>query len=335
MELTSNSSSSGGGGGGSGGPSSSAPVEMKRTSQSNDETDSIPIPDSPNNFWGTPRRHTWASKGILHSAALDPFHRVELTLIRRKEISADVVLFSFQLPNPTDQIGCLPGQFVEATVVHNGTNHSRFYSPISVFSEYGTLDIMMKMGFTGAMVDHFSRLEVGDKVFFRGPVGGFHYIPNTYDHIVLLASGVGVAPMVQITKAILHDKMDNTKATVFCRYENDVTPFKDFFEQTTSTDPRFRFKCITCNSSSSLPDDSEFSNFIPPPSPTIKIVLCGAPKHVLAWEISLKERGYTAEMLYNFFKATVSKGSMPPLGPPTTTPPAPDTTTTTTAATTQ
>jgi hypothetical protein len=172
----------------------SSPCDEKENSTAGVETPT----GSPNNYWGTPRRHTWANKGTIHTAALDPFRHVELSLIQCKEIEADIRLFRFQLPNATDQIGCLPGQFVEATIVHNGASHSRFYSPISVFSEYGTLDIVMKMGFTGGMVDHFSRLQVGDKVFFRGPVGGFHYAPNTYDHIVLLATGVGVAPMVQI-----------------------------------------------------------------------------------------------------------------------------------------
>jgi hypothetical protein len=119
-------------------------------------------------------------------------------------------------------------------------------------------------------------------------------------------------------KSILNDKSDHTKATVFCRYENDVTPFKEFFEQTTEKDPRFKFKCVSC-SSSALPDDSEFSNFIPPPDPSLKIVLCGAPKHVLAWETSLRERSYTPGMLYNFFQATqnVLKAPMPPLSSPT------------------
>jgi cytochrome-b5 reductase len=46
-------------------------------------------------------------------------------------------------------------------------------------------------------------------------VGLFNYAENKYQHLILIAGGVGVTPMLQLIRAILSNPKDTTKITFY------------------------------------------------------------------------------------------------------------------------
>ncbi len=52
------------------------------------------------------------------------------------------------------------------------------------------------------MSQHFSKLKVGDTVLMKGPLPKIQYFPNMKKHVVMLAGGTGVTPMLQLIRAV-------------------------------------------------------------------------------------------------------------------------------------
>jgi NAD(P)H-flavin reductase len=54
-----------------------------------------------------------ASDGKQHAAALNPNSWTKLKLLSRSDVTDKMAAFVFELPNPTDFTGLLPGQYLE------------------------------------------------------------------------------------------------------------------------------------------------------------------------------------------------------------------------------
>ncbi|XP_044286231.1 NADH-cytochrome b5 reductase-like isoform X3 [Varanus komodoensis] len=76
---------------------------------------------------------------------------------------------------------------------------------------------------TGRMSQYVKTWKEGDKVFWRGPFGGFPYTANQYGELFMLASGTGLAPMLPIIQYITGNEDDETFVTLvgcFKTFEN-------------------------------------------------------------------------------------------------------------------
>ncbi|XP_067391746.1 NADH-cytochrome b5 reductase-like isoform X2 [Emydura macquarii macquarii] len=75
----------------------------------------------------------------------------------------------------------------------------------------------------GLMSQYIKSWNEGDRVFWRGPFGGFPYRPNQYGELLMLASGTGIAPMLPILQYITENEDDETFITLvgcFRTFEN-------------------------------------------------------------------------------------------------------------------
>ena len=121
---------------------------------------------------------------------------------------------------------------------------TRQYTILSLPTCKGYFDIMIKLYQNGNASKVISNWNVGDLVEFRGPFGEF---PNKFmkpsetkpvhlldhDHIILIAAGTGIAPMIQVINFILEDEEIENRIHLFysCKNSSEILlkdQLKDF-----------------------------------------------------------------------------------------------------------
>ena len=95
----------------------------------------------------------------------------------------------------------VPGQFVNIAFSIGGARMNRSYSISSSPTQRDYVDLTVKREPRGAVSRHIvDLLKVGDLIEAGGPVGKFTFDGKEAESIVLIAAGVGITPMVSITR---------------------------------------------------------------------------------------------------------------------------------------
>lgn len=95
----------------------------------------------------------------------------------------------------------LPGQFLNVAFSIGGARMNRSYSISSSPTRQEYVDLTVKREPRGAMSRHIvDLLKVGDLIEAAGPVGRFTFTGAEADSIVLISAGVGITPMVSVTR---------------------------------------------------------------------------------------------------------------------------------------
>ncbi|EIW84615.1 nitrate reductase NiaD [Coniophora puteana RWD-64-598 SS2] len=167
-----------------------------------------------------------------------------LTLTSKSPLSHDTHLLTFSLPSAMQPLGLPVGQHVLLRLrLPSGKTLIKEYTPISTPSLTGSLEMLVKVypahpedGYTGGpMSTALDALPLGAHVQVKGPFGRFEYRGRgrvSIDHrverevrtMVMLGAGSGVAPIVQVLRAVMEDEEDETRCVVFCanRGQRDV-----------------------------------------------------------------------------------------------------------------
>ncbi|XP_072023988.1 LOW QUALITY PROTEIN: NADH-cytochrome b5 reductase-like [Amphiura filiformis] len=76
----------------------------------------------------------------------------------------------------------------------------------------------------GIMSKYIREWKVGDMVEWRGPYSSYQYQQNKYTHLVMLAAGTGIAPMLQVIRHIVHNEEEDTFVRLLycCRTYKDL-----------------------------------------------------------------------------------------------------------------
>jgi cytochrome-b5 reductase len=134
--------------------------------------------------------------------ALHPDTWVPCRLASRVQLNSSTHYFSFALPNKTDQMGLLAGQYIAVRALIDGKYMERFYSPVNRNSDFGKIDLIVKLEEVkmnvASMTRYFSCLQPGNTLEIRGPLGGFEYHRNMYKEVGMIAGGTGISPMMQV-----------------------------------------------------------------------------------------------------------------------------------------
>ena len=108
------------------------------------------------------------------------------------------------LPSPNDgflPFTFVPGQFLNVAFWIGGARMNRSYSISSSPTQREYVDLTIRREPRGAVSRHIDDLvKVGDKIEAGGPVGKFTFTGKEADSIVLISGGVGITPMVSITR---------------------------------------------------------------------------------------------------------------------------------------
>ena len=95
----------------------------------------------------------------------------------------------------------VPGQFLNVAFGIGGARMNRSYSISSSPTQRDHVDLTVRREPRGAVSRHINDLlKVGDQIEAGGPVGRFTFAGTEADSIVLIAGGVGITPMMSITR---------------------------------------------------------------------------------------------------------------------------------------
>ena len=95
----------------------------------------------------------------------------------------------------------VPGQFLNVAFGIGGARMNRSYSISSAPTQRDHVDLTVRREPRGAVSRHINDLlKVGDQIEAGGPVGRFTFAGTEADSIVLIAGGVGITPMMSITR---------------------------------------------------------------------------------------------------------------------------------------
>ena len=107
-------------------------------------------------------------------------------------------------PSPNDRFlpfTFRPGQFLNVAFWIGGARMNRSYSISSSPNEREHLDLTVRREPRGAVSRHINDLlKVGETIEAGGPVGKFTFSGTEADSIVLIAGGVGITPMMSISR---------------------------------------------------------------------------------------------------------------------------------------
>ncbi|XXG41127.1 hypothetical protein AAC387_Pa01g1664 [Persea americana] len=240
---------------------------------------------------------------------LDPEKFKDFELVKRTQLSHNVAKFRFALPTPTSVLGLPIGKHIRCRGRDNlGEEVIRPYTPITLDSDIGYFELVIKMYPLGRMSHHFREMRVGEYLSVKGPKGRFKYQPGQVRAFGMLAGGSGITPMFQVTRAILENPKDSTK--VYLIYAN-VT-FEDILlkEEMDSLASKYpnRFKVYyvlnqppeVWNGGVGFVSKEMIQTHCPAPAGDIQILSCGPPPMNKAMAAHLDALGYAAEMQFQF-----------------------------------
>ena len=164
------------------------------------------------------------------------FHSLTISDIER--FGDFAVSLSFDLPAElADDYAFLPGQYLTLKTDIDGVETRRPYS-ICTTPGNSTIGVGIKHVDGGAFSTHaLTRLSVGDRMDVMTPQGRFTYVPDAAslpagsgDHILLLAAGSGITPILSIARTALAAR-ESTRVTLVYGNRNTASiMFRDLVE---------------------------------------------------------------------------------------------------------
>ncbi|XP_031379850.1 NADH--cytochrome b5 reductase 1-like isoform X1 [Punica granatum] len=240
---------------------------------------------------------------------LDPKKFKEFKLIKKTQLSSNTAKFRFALPTPTSVLGLPVGEHVVCRGKdEQGKEIIRPYTPITLDSDLGYFELVVKMYPKGRMSHHFRHMRIGDYLPIRGPVGRFRYSPGQARAFGMLAGGSGITPMFQLIRAILENPKDKTNIHLI--YAN--TTYEDILLKEEMDDFAMKFPdSFKVYYVLSKPPEGwnggvghimkeMIQSHCPPPAFDIQILRCGPPVMNKAMAVHLNALGYTSQMQFEF-----------------------------------
>ena len=161
-----------------------------------------------------------------HAHPMKP-HLATLTGIR--DLATGIKLFQVELDDPEARAAFdyEPGQFAEVSAFGVGE------APFGITSTRPRGDtIEFAVNRIGTVTDALHRMDVGDKLGLRGPLGnGFPMDRFKGKNVVILGGGIGGAPLRPVIQTILDDRADYGKLTIFWAARSpDLLVFTDEYD---------------------------------------------------------------------------------------------------------
>jgi anaerobic sulfite reductase subunit B len=146
---------------------------------------------------------------------------IQVEILKKQELVKDVFLFKFNFKSDHH-----PGQFVQIGLYGIGE------APISIAS-YSQRYLELVIRNVGNVTNAICNLNVGDKVYIRGPYGsGYHMHHMKQGNIILIGGGTGVAPLRGVLEYIEKNRKDYKNIDLYFGFRNyDCIIFKEDVEK--------------------------------------------------------------------------------------------------------
>ena len=198
----------------------------------------------------------------------------------------------------------VPGQFLNVAFWIGGARMNRSYSISSSPTQREYIEITVRREPRGAVSRHIDDLlKLGDKIEAGGPVGKFTFDGTEADIIVLIAGGVGVTPMMSITRYLTESSWPGEIFFISsCRTPADII-FQDELAVLEQRNPRLHL-AITV----SKPEGTDWKGHrgritkewlteIVPDITSRRIHICGPPAMMDATKAQLAKLGVPPEQV--------------------------------------
>lgn len=198
----------------------------------------------------------------------------------------------------------LPGQFLNVAFWIGGARMNRSYSISSSPTQRKYLEITVRREPRGAVSRHVDDLlQPGDIIEAGGPVGKFTFDGTEADSIVLIAGGVGVTPMMSITRYLTERAWPGEIFFIFsCRTPADII-FRDELAALAQRNPKLRL-AITVSQTDGAEwkghrgrVTGEWLKEIVPNLTSRRFHICGPPAMMDGTKALLLELGVPAEQV--------------------------------------
>ncbi|XP_062175340.1 NADH--cytochrome b5 reductase 1-like [Alnus glutinosa] len=254
------------------------------------------------------------SAGFLYYAninrgCLNPKKFIEFKLVKKTQLSHDTAKFRFALPTASSVLGLPVGQHVLCRGKDSkGEEVIAPYTPITLDSDVGYFEFVVKMYPEGKMSHHFREMQEGDCLPVKGPQGHFKYKPGQARAFGMLAGGSGITPMFQLIQAILKNPKDKTNVhLIYANVTADDILLKEELDAFASKFPS-RFKVyyvlnqppVPWNGGTGFVSKEMIQTHCPAPAKDIQILRCGPPAMNKAMAAHLNALGYTLRMQFEF-----------------------------------
>ncbi|SPP66362.1 2Fe-2S iron-sulfur cluster-binding protein [Nitrospira lenta] len=166
-------------------PPTPSPAAPAASAPSREESSAIPVPTASS---APPLTANWRGQLRVGSIVTET---PSVKTFRLLPLSNDGLLpFTF-----------VPGQFLNVAFWIGGARMNRSYSISSSPTQRDYVELTVRREPRGAVSRHINDLlKVGDQIEAGGPVGKFTFTGTEADSIVLVSGGVGITPMMSITR---------------------------------------------------------------------------------------------------------------------------------------
>ncbi len=227
-----------------------------------------------------------------------------------RDLATGIKLLQVRLNDP--EIGAafdyVPGQFAEVSAFGVGE------SPFGITStrERGET-IEFAVSRVGTVTDALHRMDVGDTIGLRGPLGnGFPMDQFIGKNIVILGGGIGGAPLRPVINTILDHRQDYGKLTIFWAARSpDLLVFTDEYD-TWRAQPDTELHLTVDQATPDWPHREGLITALvesvgPSPQNAISIT-CGPPIMIRFAMLSLQKLGFTTEQNWVTLEAKMKCG---------------------------
>ena len=151
--------------------------------------------------------------------------KYEGTVTDIEYLSDSVIVLSLDVPQ---EFTFTAGQFVIFQFEEDGKKHPKSYSIYNAPSEKGVLQSCIKLIDGGYASERFKKMKTGEKIPFRGPLGGLKFDSSNKNHF-FICTGTGITPFCSIFKEHLESHPDCQFTLLFgTRFEKDIVLRKEF-----------------------------------------------------------------------------------------------------------
>ncbi|CAI7641203.1 unnamed protein product [Penicillium palitans] len=248
------------------------------------------------------------------------FHTLRLE--SSQQVNDNTKRLRFQLPDPASNAGLSLASFI--LTFHKPKDAwfpvIRPYTPINNFDDPGYIELLVKKYPNGRASGYLHSLQPGDELNIRGPMRGYKWKTNEFEHVNLIAGGAGITPMYQLIQGMLNNPDDRSKIKLIfgVNTDNDLV----MKEELDTFEKKFPGRLKVVYRVSDPVEGSPFTKgrvtkellekelLGPKDSKATKIFLCGPPAMEEAifgtkgWISSkkgvLEELGYAADRVHRF-----------------------------------